>query len=89
MLKESLWMNRNLLEKWVTLEFRVHIPKIKVDTPFCTGTVEAMCMKDSPFDLIIGNVSGAKKPNNPIPDWGVVAAAILEHKRRNEESSSH
>ena len=30
-----------------------------VDTSFYTGTVEAMCMKEPLFDLIIGNVSGA------------------------------
>ena len=30
------------------------IVTIKVDTPFYTGTVEAMCMKDSLLDLIIG-----------------------------------
>ena len=52
------------------------IVTIKVDTPFYTETVEAMCMKDSLLDLIIGNVSGARKPIDPNPLCGVVAAAV-------------
>ena len=32
---------------------RALIARIEVNTPFYTGTMEAMCMKDSLFDLII------------------------------------
>ena len=31
-------------------------------------------MKDSLFDLIIANVTAARKPNYPNAEWGVVAA---------------
>ena len=37
--------------------------RIKVDTSFYTGTVEAMCMKDPLLDLTIGTILGSKKPN--------------------------
>ena len=47
---------------------RAPISRIEVDTPLYTGTVEAMCMKDPLFDLIIGNVPGARKPNDPNPE---------------------
>ena len=47
---------------------RAPMARIEVDTPFNTGTVEAMCMKDPLFDLIIGNVPGARNPNDPNPE---------------------
>ena len=36
----------------------------KIDTLFYTRTVEAMCMKDLLFDLIIGNVQQLRKLND-------------------------
>ena len=55
---------------------RAFIVRIEVDTLFYTGTVKAKCMKDPLFDLIIGNVPGARKPNDPNQEWGLVAAAV-------------
>ena len=55
---------------------RAPIARTEVDTPIYTETVEAMCMKDPLFDLIIGNVPGARKPNDPNPEWGIVAAIV-------------
>ena len=39
---------------------RVLIARIRVDAPLYTGTVKAICMKNPFFDLIIGNVPGAR-----------------------------
>ena len=61
---------------------RAPIARSEVDTPFYTETVEAMCMKDPLFDLIIGNVPGARKLNDPNPEWGVVAAAVTRAQAR-------
>ena len=61
---------------------RAPIARIEVDTPIYTETVEAMCMKDPLFDLIIGNVPGVRKPNDPSPEWGVVAAAATRGQAR-------
>jgi hypothetical protein len=48
------------------------IAKIKVQTPYYIGDVEAMCMENPVYDLIIGNVPGARDPGDPdeeyIPD---------------------
>ena len=44
------------------------IARIEVDTPFYTGTIKALYMKDPRFDFIIGNVPGARKPNDPNPE---------------------
>ena len=62
---------------------------MKVDTPFYTGTVGAMSIKNLLFDLIIGNVPRAKKPNNPNPEWGVLTVpATREHEGDREDPKS-
>ena len=48
---------------------RSSIARIEMDTPFSTGTAEAICIKDPLFDLIIKHVPGAKMPNDPNPEW--------------------
>ena len=61
---------------------RAPIARIEVDMPFYTGTVRAMCMKDPLFDLIIGNASGAWKPNDPNSEWEVVAVVVTRAQVR-------
>ena len=54
------------------------------------GSVQAICMWHSLFDLIIGNVPRARKPNDLNLEWAVRAAAVTivqvrdrgDHKRR-------
>ena len=53
---------------------RAPMAKVKVDTPFYVGTVEALCLQDSLFDLIIGNVARARRSDDPNPEWVVVTA---------------
>ena len=48
---------------------RVPIALISVDTPYLTGKVKAHCLPDAVFDLIIGNVPGARPPDDPDSDW--------------------
>ena len=55
---------------------RVPMAKVEVDTPFHVGTVEALCLLDPLFDLFIGNVPGARRSDDPKPEWGVVATAV-------------
>ena len=40
---------------------RASMAKVKVDTPFYVGTVQALCLRDPLFALIIGNVPGARR----------------------------
>ena len=40
---------------------RVPLAKIDVETPFYTGQVKALCVKNPIYDLIIGNIEGATK----------------------------
>ena len=63
---------------------RAPIDRIKLDTPFYSGIVEAKSMKDPLFDLIVGNVPGAKKPNDPNPEWGLMTTVVtyFDEKKR-------
>ncbi len=42
---------------------------IHVNTPYYTGDVEAMCMEQPIYDLIIGNLQDARSPQYPDPEW--------------------
>lgn len=42
---------------------------ISIQTPFLSGKVKALCMTNPVYDLIIGNIDGARDPSNPDTDW--------------------
>ena len=42
---------------------------VYVDTPYYTGQVEALCMENPVYDLIIGNIDGARGPSEPDAHW--------------------
>ena len=42
---------------------------VYVDSPFYKGQVEALCIDNPVYDLIIGNVNGARQPQDPDPNW--------------------
>ena len=48
---------------------KVPIAKIDVDTPYLKGQVEAQCLRDAVYDLIVGNVPGARAADDPDPSW--------------------
>ena len=48
---------------------KVPIAKIDVDTPYLKGQVEARCLPDAVYDLIVGNVPGARAADDPDPSW--------------------
>ena len=50
--------------------------------PFYTESAEVMFMKDPLFDLSIGNIPGAREPNDANPNWGLVAAAVIRAQAR-------
>ena len=53
-------------------------PKIEIDTPYYQGSVEAICLPDTLYDLLNGNILGAREPRDPDPLWGVVESASSE-----------
>lgn len=42
---------------------------IYVDTPYFTGNVKALCMKEPVYDLILGNIDGVRNQNDPDLQW--------------------
>jgi len=47
---------------------KVPIAWITVDTPYLSGEVDVQCLPDVIYDLIIGNVPGARPADNPDPN---------------------
>ena len=45
------------------------VARIKVDTPYFVGQVEALSMDNPVYDLVIGNIGGERAADNPNLDW--------------------
>ena len=67
--KRSLVSDDQLIgkESYVTLidetTQKYPLAVIDVDCPFFTGKTEALCMADTLYDLVIGNIDGSKRPD--------------------------
>ena len=60
---------------------------VEISTPYYNGTVEALCLRDPLYKLIIGNIPGARVPDDPDKTWCVEAAAVtLSQARKSTES---
>ena len=42
---------------------------ISVNTPYLVRKAKALCLPDAVYDLIIGQVPGARAPDDPDPEW--------------------
>ena len=47
--------------------------------------MEALCLKDPLYELIIGNIPGARAPDNPDEDWCVKVAALTRAQTKMSE----
>ena len=52
------------------------IAEIKVDTPYSAGVTQAICLRHPLFDLVIGNIPGARNPDDSVSGVETCAAAI-------------
>ena len=62
------------------------LAKIQVDTPYYTGSIEAMCIDKPIHDLIIGNLPGATTKEDP--NWqrrGSRALAVITRAQHQRE----
>ena len=60
---------------------------IEISTPCYNGTVEALCLRDPLYQLIIGNIPGARAPDDPDETWCVKAAAVTRSQARKSIES--
>ena len=61
----------------------VEVPVVKkrVDTPYYIGEVEGVAMKAPSYDLVIGNVHGARGQEDPDTSWEIpTGEEITEHE---------
>ena len=59
---------------------RFPLAMIDIDCPFFTGQTEAICMDDTLYDLVIGNIDGSK-----LPDMSHFCAAVETRSQAKEE----
>lgn len=63
---------------------RVPLAKLDVNTPYYKGEVIAWCMEQPIYDVIIGNIEGAREPNDPDPLYPVSAITRQQANRMNK-----
>ena len=52
-------------------KIKVPIAEVSIDTSYFIGKIEAWCMENPIYDLIIVNIKGSREPNSPDPEWTV------------------
>lgn len=62
----------------------VPLAKIRISTPYFEGEVEALCMEQPLYDLILGNIEGCRDPNNPDQTW----VPKYDHDTNSEQESN-
>lgn len=63
----------------------VPVAKIDIDSPYLTGRYNVWYMDNPVFYLIIGEVSEARNPYDPNPEWESVLAVDTRQQRREKE----
>ena len=63
---------------------KVPIAQITVDTPYLSGEVNVQCLPDAIYDLIIGNVPGARSADDPDPSWQEACAVTTRSQARKD-----
>ena len=61
---------------------RYPLAMVEIDCPFFTGKTEALCMDDTLYDLVIGNIDGSK-----LPDMSHFSAAAVTWAQANQEKA--
>ena len=58
--------------------------RIHVKTPYLSGDVEALCISEAICDLVVGNVPGARNPDDP--DMSVMVSAVTTRAQTGQEA---
>ena len=68
---------------------RVPVARVTVDTPYLVGDVDALCVNESLYDLVIGNVPGAQEPFRPNSEWEMAGAMQTRAQSKKQNKFSH
>ena len=60
------------------------VARIGVECPFFNGTTEALCMEDTLYDLVIGNIDGSK-----LPDMSHFAASVVTRSQAKKDERTY
>ena len=66
---------------------RAPLARIHIDTPYFSGMVEALCLRDPLYEVIICNVNGTRKPDEPNPNWNMTTAAVATRTQAKKQES--
>ena len=67
---------------------KVPIARITADAPYLSGEIEAQCLPDAIYDLIIGNVPGVRPADDPDPSWQEACAVTTRAQAKKEGKST-
>ena len=59
------------------------VAHLKVSIPFFVGRVEALCMKNPVYDLVLRNIKGIGSPDDPNIDWEYKVRDSVKDKNIN------
>ena len=59
-----------------------------VYTPYLCGWVKAFCMKTPVYDLVIGNVEGARNADAPDHHWDAERCAVTTRRQAKIEGET-
>ena len=63
---------------------RYPLAVIDIDCPFFTGKTEDLCMEDTLYDLVIGNIDGSK-----LPDMSHFSAAAVTRSQAKQSEKAY
>ena len=63
---------------------KARLARILVDTPFYKGDIQELCLPDSIYDLIIGNIPLARPADKPDSMWTVASCKAQEEDNKKE-----
>ena len=58
--------------------------RIHVKTPYLSGDIEALCIPEAIYDLVVGNVPAARNPDDP--DMSVMVGAVMTRAQARQEA---
>lgn len=69
---------------------RIKVPMalLDIDTTYFVGQVEAWCMDNPIYDLIVGNIEGARDPSTPYCSWEINAVQTRQQVKNMQKPSS-